>query len=276
VTIADPAEDHDRDHWTERPSTWVAGITDRGVRHEHNQDALALASAAEPGTFAALVVCDGVSSAPQSDVASLAAALAARDVLAGAAGGSSPAPGDAAGWERRFEVAARAAVDAIAAEASTDGANTPASTLAGAVIDGPAVVIGWIGDSRVYWFPDAGPARRLTVDDSWAQAMIEAGVPADEAERAPNAHAITRWLGTDESDHVPRRTILAPEGSGWLLACTDGLWNYASDPEALADVVGAAVEQSGADAGAVAAWLVAWANDQGGRDNVTVALARLG
>ncbi len=75
----------ERDHWAERPASWVAGVCDRGVRHSRNEDAMALAaseSATAERAFAALVVCDGVSSAPDSDVASLAAARAARDVLA--------------------------------------------------------------------------------------------------------------------------------------------------------------------------------------------------
>lgn len=276
MTLADPAEDHDRDHWVERPADWAAGACDRGIRHARNDDALALAAAAEPGTFAVLVVCDGVSTAPGSDVASLAAATAARDVLAGASDGPSPSPGDAAGWDGRFVVAAQAAVDAIVASgAPVEGATPPSCTLAAVVVDGPAVVVGWIGDSRVYWLPDTGQARRLTVDDSWAQAMIEAGVPREEAENAPNAHAITRWLGPDDSDHEPRRVSFDASASGWLLACTDGLWNYASEADELADVVRSAMNEVGADPGDVAAHLVGWANAQGGHDNITVALARL-
>ncbi|WP_455604415.1 double zinc ribbon domain-containing protein, partial [Cellulosimicrobium funkei] len=67
----------ERDHWAERPASWVAGVCDRGVRHSRNEDAMALAaspSATAERAFAALVVCDGVSSAPDSAVASLAAA----------------------------------------------------------------------------------------------------------------------------------------------------------------------------------------------------------
>ncbi|MGO2741683.1 MAG: protein phosphatase 2C domain-containing protein, partial [Cellulosimicrobium funkei] len=84
----------ERDHWAERPASWVAGVCDRGVRHSRNEDAMALAaspSATAERAFAALVVCDGVSSAPDSDVASLAAARAARDVLA-ARGPDGPGP----------------------------------------------------------------------------------------------------------------------------------------------------------------------------------------
>ena len=71
-----------RDHFVEQPAPWVAAVCDRGVRHPRNEDAVAVAADPEPGTRAVLVVCDGVSSSTDSDVASLAAARAARDVLA--------------------------------------------------------------------------------------------------------------------------------------------------------------------------------------------------
>src|SRR5450631_4694040 len=71
-----------RDHFSEQPAPWVAAVCDRGLRHTRNEDAVALAAGAVPGSHAVLVVCDGVSSSVDSDLASLAAARAARDVLA--------------------------------------------------------------------------------------------------------------------------------------------------------------------------------------------------
>ena len=70
---------NERDHWSERPSAVVGGVCDRGRRHSRNEDAMALGVV---GSTAVLVVCDGVSTVPDSDLASLAAARAARDVLA--------------------------------------------------------------------------------------------------------------------------------------------------------------------------------------------------
>jgi len=67
---------------------------------------------------------------------------------------------------------------------------------------------------------------------------------------------------------------------GWLLVCSDGLWNYCSAAEDLAKVVSQASATSPALEGAaeplpLARALVAWANAQGGRDNISVALARI-
>ena len=56
------------------------------------------------------------------------------------------------------------------------------------------------------------------------------GVPREEAENGPQAHAITRWLGRDTPTTVPKTpgcTRIAEDG--WLVVCSDGLWNYASE-----------------------------------------------
>ncbi len=70
-----------RDH-TELDLGMLAGVTDRGLRHHRNEDAMALATAElASGPAAVAVVCDGVSSTRRPDEASLAAAQAAVQVL---------------------------------------------------------------------------------------------------------------------------------------------------------------------------------------------------
>ena len=51
----------ERDHFREQPAAWVAGVCDRGLRHDRNEDAMALLASAAPGEHAVLVVLDGVS-----------------------------------------------------------------------------------------------------------------------------------------------------------------------------------------------------------------------
>lgn len=274
----------ERDHWAERPASWVAGVCDRGVRHARNEDAMALAagpSATDERAFAALVVCDGVSSAPDSDVASLAAARAARDVLAAAAPGTaSPVGGETTvrmgAWSALLADASRAAQGAILSTVGTmaDRENPPSCTFVAAVVDGPLVVTGWIGDSRAYWIPDDGEAQQLSVDDSWAQEMMAQGIPRASAESSPQAHAITRWLGPDAPDPVARTAATLPDRDGWVLVCSDGLWNYCSPASDLSALLHATQADLGDDPQVLAGALVDWANAQGGRDNITATLAR--
>ncbi len=271
-----------RDHWVDEPTSWVVAVCDRGVRHSKNEDAAAVAAAPAPGSFAALVVCDGVSSAPDSDQASLAAARAARDVIAAPAdtrtgtGAGTPDVGAMGAVLAEAGAAAHAAASAVARRVAGSGrGNPPSTTFVAAIVEGREAVVGWVGDSRAYWLPDGAPAEQLSVDDSWAAEAVALGVPREEAENGPNAHAITRWLGADAPDPRPRTSHRSLDAAGWLLLCSDGLWNYCSEASALAALVEATVHRTGGAPRELAEALVAWAVEQGGSDNITVALARV-
>jgi serine/threonine protein phosphatase PrpC len=265
-----------RDHFDEQPAPWVAGVCDRGIRHSRNEDAMALAADPEPGGRALLVVCDGVSSSLDSDVASLAAARAAREVLeAGHAQGIGTESSRGGAIAARLTAAADAANDAVLANTSPDSPNPASCTFVATVLEDGLLVAGVVGDSRAYWFPDAAEAVALTVDDSWAAELIATGIPRAEAESGPHAHAITRWLGKDAPDHTPRTTTVQAIGPGWIVVCSDGLWNYCSEAAPLADLVRQTAAAHGGEPLATASALVDWANAQGGQDNITVALARL-
>jgi serine/threonine protein phosphatase PrpC len=226
------------------------------------------------GDRAVLVVCDGVSSSIDSDVAALAGAEKARDVLAAL---SSDGIGGESSEEAALASALVTATDeankAVIAQTAPDSTNAASATFAAAVVVNNRVHYANLGDSRVYLLT-ASEKVLLTVDDSMAQAFISEGMPRAEAESLPRAHAITKWLGRDAIDTVPRTGHHAVAEPGWLVVCSDGLWNYASSPEELSQQVDAAAAGS-ADPVEIAGRLVVWANTQGGKDNVTVALARV-
>lgn len=234
---------------------------------------MALLAGEAPGSRAVLVVMDGVSNSIDSDVASLAGARAAREVLRMPlpAGMGTPQSRDAA-VRKVFADAAAAANTAIVAVTDPDSPNPASATFTAVVVEGGRLTWANIGDSRSYWIPDAGVPVQLSVDDSVAQAQIASGVDRVVAETGPQAHAITKWLGRDSEDIVPTGGVLEVAEPGWVLACSDGLWNYASTPEAIA----AQVHGAGtSDPLALALALVAFANGAGGHDNITAALARV-
>lgn len=262
-----------RDHFEEQPAVWVAGVCDRGIAHARNEDAMALLASPEPGARAVLVVLDGVSNSIDSDVASLAGAKAAREVL------RMPLPSGMGTPQSRssavakvFGDALRAANTAIIATTDPDSPNPASATFAAAVLEGTTVHVANVGDSRAYWLPDSGAGVQLTVDDSLAQELINEGMAREDAEKSPQAHAITKWLGRDSPDISPRVAALDLAGAGWLLVCSDGLWNYASTPTELHQLVR---EHPAHDVAGLASALVAFANRCGGRDNITAALARV-
>ena len=268
----------ERDHYTESPAPWVAACCDRGVRHPRNEDATAVAAEQAPGSRAVLVVCDGVSTSVDADVAALAAARTARDVLVAhkPAGLGTPA-GRVAAISGAVAKAAAEANAAVIDSTAPDSQNAASCTFAAAVVEADLVVYGNVGDSRVYWIPDHGsdgsPAE-LSVDDSVAQTRIAMGTPREQAETGPQAHAITKWLGRDSPDFAPRTGSTIVTSPGWLLVCSDGLWNYASEATAIQSLV-AELSTSDSDPLRLAVALVDWANARGGKDNISVALARL-
>jgi serine/threonine protein phosphatase PrpC len=254
-----------RDH-VELDLGTLAGVSDRGLRHHRNEDAMALSAAEFHGRLVAMaVVCDGVSTSDRPDEASLVAADLAVDVLARELRGGHDE-------NAALRAAARAAGTAVSKLAGPLG-NPPAATYLSAVVTSVAVTTCWLGDSRAYWLPaDPGTdPHLLTSDDSVAQALVTAGLESPaEALASLHGHVITRWLGADADPGEPHLARFEPDGPGVLLLCTDGLWNDQPDAAAMA---GLAMPRALTDLPGAAADLLAAALGAGGHDNITVVLA---
>ena len=207
------------------------------------------------------VVCDGVSTSPRPDEASLAAAQAAvRALLTSVRRGDEPAEASL--------TAVRLAHQALAKLGSRGQA--PSATYVSAVIDSGAITVCWLGDSRAYWLAGSG-ATRLSTDDSLAEEMVAEGMLAEaDAMASPQAHVITSWLGADLADPRPHVARFEPPGPGAVLVCSDGLWNYQPQATGLAEL---ALPAALTDPLGTAAELVKFALDAGGIDNITVVLA---
>lgn len=251
----------------------VACASHIGLRHETNQDAAALGIDGS-GHHIVLVVADGVSSTEGAEECARVASHTARDYLAATMDQGLPINDDdtVTLFERTFQKAHEAVV--------SGSGPIGACTLAAAVATHDRIVVGNIGDTRTYWFPDDGDPIRLSIDDSMAQAQMDLGLSREEAERGIGAHAITKWIGASATDVAPRVMAYKPQQSGWLLVCSDGLWNHVPDAgdfaRLMADLVSKAHtdDHGHASPAGVADGLIAYANNCGGHDNITVALWR--
>ncbi|MEO7371452.1 MAG: PP2C family serine/threonine-protein phosphatase, partial [Ilumatobacteraceae bacterium] len=249
---------------------------DKGIVHARNEDAMALGGRGDFG-LGVLVVCDGVTTAPHSDRAALAASRAACGNLTGV-----PAPPDGSVaaavtyWTAALLTATNEANAAAIGVSHTlgDPVEPPSCTYVAVVVSGSLITVAWCGDSRAYWLPDAGDPRQLTVDHSLGTELLAAGESQAQAEADPAFHTITRWLGADSVDHSPEFASQTIDGPGWLLVCSDGLWNYAAELTDMATLVTDLRGSAGSDPVLLAASLVDWANAAGGHDNITAALAR--
>lgn len=251
----------------------VACASHIGLRHETNQDAAALGIDGS-GHHIVLVVADGVSSTEGAEECARVASHTARDYLTATMDQGLPINDDdtVTLFERTFQKAHEAVV--------SGSGPIGACTLAAAVATHDRIVVGNIGDTRTYWFPDDGDPVRLSIDDSMAQAQMDLGLSREEAERGIGAHAITKWIGASATDVAPRVMAYKPQQSGWLLVCSDGLWNHVPDAGDFARLMADPVSKAHTDdhghasPAGVADGLIAYANNCGGHDNITVALWR--
>lgn len=256
-----------RDHVEVRAGT-AFGVSDRGLRHKRNEDAMAVRVIGDDAPHAAgavvAVVCDGVSSSPRSDEASRVTAETGATVLA-------ERLRRGAGPREATGVAMTQAARAVAAIAESPE-SAPACTFVSAVTcpKTGAVTVGWVGDSRAYWLsggPTSSASTLLTRDDSWSEAMVQMGaLTREEAMRSANAHALIAWMGADSGEIDAHISTVTPTGPGAVVLCSDGLWNYYPEAEALAE----AVPDTGTAPLEAARTYVGLALRAGGKDNITV------
>ena len=239
----------------------AASATHRGRRHLDNQDAVGIEDVA--GGLA-LAVADGVSTSWQARKAADTAISVAFATLRDA---------QAQQGRERLESAVRAAHRAVCElDYGTTGLAEPQTTLVLALIEGEQLSYAWVGDSRLYLFDDS-EQRLLTEDDSWLNEQVKAGLPLQAALKDANAHCITQCLGMRDAEPVIHTGTCRLSATSWLLLCSDGLWNYFSEPAALWTRLAEGAGDAPLSSQCVR--LVELANAAGGQDNISVALYRL-
>ena len=131
------------------------------------------------------------------------------------------------------------------------------------------VLVAHLGDSRLYLFRD-GNFKQVTRDHSLLQEQIDSGlISAEQAKNAQHKNLVTKALGIDPSVEPEIHEYPAKEGDIYLL-CSDGLCDMVDDED-----IGMAVQTFGNNLTMAASHLVQMANDNGGRDNVSVILVRV-
>ena len=242
----------------------VAGVSDRGRQRARNEDSMAFGVVGPPGepTSVVAIVCDGVGSTERADSASQAGVDAALEsIVDELLAGRTPREAMTSGT-----TAAYASVRELAIPDSLETA--PSSTFVCGILTKDEITVGWIGDSRAYWISDSAttPSRRLTIDDTLVAQLVEAGMDEADAAKHLNAHALARWVGADAEEGPPNIMVLRPDAPGRLVVCSDGLWNYLPDVEALAARVDPSSDTPPLK---LAAELTSVANELGGHDNIT-------
>ncbi|MCW2956336.1 MAG: Stp1/IreP family PP2C-type Ser/Thr phosphatase [Thermoleophilia bacterium] len=232
--------------------------TDVGQRRDHNEDALVL-------ELPLLAVADGVGGSARGEVASQRALDTLVEHTAAVAHARSSQ--EAVGAMERAVLAANTAVHE--AQLTDESLRGMATTLTAAVVrDGGEIIVGHVGDSRLYVVSAAG-ARMATDDHSVVAELVRAGrLDLAEAAHHPQRNVITRALGP-EPDITVDAFVLHVGPGDWLLLCSDGLTEHVFEEE-----LARALLESPRDPDAATQRLVELANARGGSDNITVVIAQ--
>lgn len=139
------------------------------------------------------------------------------------------------------------------------------TTLVAASCQGELLYVANVGDSRLYVTNSAG-IHQITRDHSWVEEMVsKGGLKRADARTHPDKNIITRAVGVEDTVKVDFFTVELEKGDE-ILMCTDGLTNMLDDDEIRMILEGAR------DIVEKAQELVKAANDNGGRDNISVVL----
>ena len=141
------------------------------------------------------------------------------------------------------------------------------TTITAALVVGASLVIGQVGDSRIYQIRE-DRAIQVTEDHTLIAWQIKQGIiSADEARTSPHRNVITRAVGNRDYVEVDTSVISIMPGDRYLL-CSDGLHGYLQCDEipSIASLGGdRAVDE-----------FIETANARGGRDNITAIVVEIG
>jgi PPM family protein phosphatase len=205
------------------------GVSDAGRVRTNNEDRILL----EPdlGLF---VIADGMGGHRHGQVAAELACTALRHYLE-----SSRSPGDVTwpygyNWklgldENRLITGILLANHHVWKRSEADpGYAGMGSTVVAVLVQGDRAAIANVGDSRAYFFRD-GQLSRLTVDDTWLNAVLEEGMLDQKALlKHPMRNVLTQAVGTQRNLDVHTCELELKDGDAVLL-CSDGLYGVVAE-----------------------------------------------
>jgi protein phosphatase len=247
----------------------AAELTDTGRVREHNEDRIG--SNLDTALF---VLADGMGGYNAGEVASgIAVRTVMQLVAAGCAREERQAMDPATGLMRQT-VILRDAVSRANKVIHQTARTQPqcqgmGTTIVACLFYDNRVSIAHVGDSRLYRFRQ-NRLEQLTTDHSLLQELVDRGFYSrQEAARSANRNYVTRALGVEASVQVELQEA-AVEPDDIYLLCSDGLPDMVEHED-----IHLTISTFGANLQTVGQQLVQLSNDHGGKDNVSVVLARV-
>jgi len=244
------------------------GSTDTGRVREHNEDTIA--SDVDVGL---LVLADGMGGYNAGEVASGIAVKTITNLVREGLAREDLGSIDRSTGLTRPSIVLRDAItrankiiyQTARSQAECEGMGT---TVVAALFYDNRVSIAHVGDSRLYRQRGSEIAQ-VTMDHSLLQELVDRGFYSpEEAQRAANKNYVTRALGVEPQVEVEVQEHPVDKGDVFIL-CSDGLSDMVEDED-----IRLTISTFGANLDTVAKQLIQLANENGGRDNVSVVLAQ--
>ena len=246
----------------------IVGRTDTGRVRSHNEDSIG-----EDVELGTVVLADGMGGYKGGEVASAIAVNTILDELHKSVPGLQPGDVDPQTGYTRESIAARDSIVKANKTIHQTAQSQPqyqgmGTTVVMAIFYDNRVSVAHVGDSRVYRFRD-GKLSQVTVDHTLLQELVDRGFYTDEEARASlNKNLVTRALGIEPTVAVDVKEEMALPEDIYIL-CSDGLNDMVEDEE-----IYLTIKNFGDNLDEAADRLIELANKHGGKDNVSVILAR--
>lgn len=246
----------------------IVRLTDIGLKRDHNEDAIA--SDAEIGL---VVLADGMGGYKAGEVASEIAVLTIVAELKEAMLELEPGQIDPVTDMQAESLLVMDAVKKANESIYFVSQDQPqcagmGTTLVMGMFTNNKLLVGHIGDSRMYRLRDDG-LTRLTEDHSLLQEQLNSGlITPEQAKTSANKNLVTRALGVDPEVELELNEFDVEVGDIYLL-CSDGLTDLVEDEE-----IHSTLSSLHTNLELAANHLIQMANDKGGTDNISVILVR--
>jgi serine/threonine protein phosphatase PrpC len=254
------------------PGLHIGKLSDVGRERERNEDSFyviqsVMQSDLREEALGLFIVADGMGGHQKGEVAS---SLAAR-VSAGTILKEVYLPYLAGDQNANNRPLNEVLVEAVRNANSLVQKLTPGggTTLTIALVMGNNAYLAHVGDTRGYIFKQ-GQLKQITQDHSLAQKLVETGQVTPE-EVAQVQNVLYKAVGQSDlvEGDVDTYVQHLPPGAS-LLLCSDGLWGLVTEEKIKEVLAAAATPQQACEQ------LVALANENGGRDNITAIIATMG
>ena len=246
----------------------IVSQTDPGLVRSHNEDSVAFESAC-----GLVVLADGMGGYNAGEVASGIAVSVVATEISHRLQDVSPldldvASGDELGVSLLRDNIQKANASIYHASQSQPQYAGMGTTIVSGLFYDNRVVVGHVGDSRMYRLRGE-TLEALTRDHSLLQEQIDSGIiSVADARMSKNKNLVTRAVGIDAEVKVEIHVHDVMVGDIYLL-CSDGLNDMVEDED-----IQSTLHAMQGNLPLAAVQLVQMANDNGGRDNVSVILVK--